>query len=483
MRKPLTVLLILTLLFTAIPLVVSANPIISSEAEEHILNELRRANIPNAAVAVIQGGETSYILKDSTHETLFQIGSVAKSFTGFGVLLLEDMGLLSVNDPVNQHLPWFEVRYDNLPVPHEDITIYNLLQHTSGFTSDERRFPSTVDEITKDEMITQLMGIELAFYPSMGHEYGNLNYVILGFIIEAVSGQSYDEFMTQYVLHPLGLYNTFTNTQLAHDTGQVIAGHRFGFLRARPHDVPWASLTMPAGGMYSSISDMARWAGIHLGVVEVSEQFARVAQRSHENNHTSENPFVNSTFFGDAFFDAAGWQVFEDGTITHGGSVFGYFADVMMLPERNIAVVVLSNLRHLNVPQWSPLILEAVYDGNFNRAGMDPFAMIDIAFIVLTAMGVFFIGLFVRLVLKLRKQLHISEKTKSKIKIKWLIGSVLSAIGLLAFYIVLPMVVETSYRIALLVFPASMTAATVAVWIALAYSLFSMWTKIFVSSK
>ena len=105
MRKSLTILLMLTLLFAAIPLVVSANPIISSEAEEHILNELRRANIPNAAVAVIEGGETSYILKDSTYDTLFQIGSVAKSFTGFGVLLLEDMGLLSVNEPVNQHLP------------------------------------------------------------------------------------------------------------------------------------------------------------------------------------------------------------------------------------------------------------------------------------------------------------------------------------------------------------------------------------------
>ena len=277
-------LILASLLVLAIPLSVSAT--ISHDAETHILNELNRANIPNAAIAVIQDGETSYILKDSAYNTLFQIGSVSKSFTAFGVLLLEDMGLLSVSDPVSRHLPWFEVRYNGEPVPHEDITIYTLLQHTSGFTSDERRFPSTVEELSEDELIAQLAGIELAFYPSQGHLYGNVNYVILGLLIEAVSGQSYDDFMTQNVLHPLGLYNTFTNAARAHDTGRVTGGHRLGFLRPRPTNAQWASLTMPSGGMYSSIADMARWAGIHLGVVAVNEQFTRVSQRAHENNHT-----------------------------------------------------------------------------------------------------------------------------------------------------------------------------------------------------
>ncbi|MCL2621292.1 MAG: serine hydrolase, partial [Defluviitaleaceae bacterium] len=128
----------LVVLILALPITTFAQTIISNEAEEHILSELRRANIPNAAVAVMQNGETSYIFKDSTQDTLFQIGSVTKSFTGFGVLLLEDMGLLSVSDPVNRHLPWFDVRYNDIPVT---VTIYNLLQHRSGLTSDERLFP------------------------------------------------------------------------------------------------------------------------------------------------------------------------------------------------------------------------------------------------------------------------------------------------------------------------------------------------------
>ena len=152
------VMLVLAMLVFVLLTVASANTAISRDAEEHILNELRRANIPNAAVAVIQDGETSYILKSSAHDTLFQIGSVAKSFTGFGVLLLEDMRLLSVYDPVNQHLPWFWVSYNGTPVPHEDMTIYNLLHMTSGFTSDERLFERPRLTESTEEWIAGLQG-------------------------------------------------------------------------------------------------------------------------------------------------------------------------------------------------------------------------------------------------------------------------------------------------------------------------------------
>jgi len=485
MRKLLTTLLLLIILTTAIPTAAFAHTTISNEAEEHILNELNRANIPNAAIAIIQGGETSYILKDSEYDTLFQIGSVAKSFTGFGVLLLEDMGLLSVSDPVNQYLPWFEVRYNGQLVPHEDISIYNLLQHTSGFTSDERRFLSTVDELSRDELIEQLSGIELAFYPSAGHVYSNVNYMILGLLIEAVSGQSYDDFMTQNVLHPLGLYNTFTNTQGAYDTGRVIGGHRFGFLRPRPHDAQWASQTMPSGGIYASISDMARWAGIHLGVIEVSEQFARVVKRSHENHHTSQNPFADLGFVYAAGWGVSedGWGILEDGSMQHSGGTFGYFAYIEIVPERGMALVIMSNFRQLNVPQWISLIWDAVDSGNLNRVGIDTYGMIDIVFVVLTALGVLFIGLFARLAVKLRKQLRRGEKVKSKLRIRWLIGLILSMIGLLIFYIIAPMLFGTTFGMLALLFPASMTTAIIAVWIMAAYSLFSLWTKVFINPR
>ena len=267
MKKVFAILLLVAVLFTAIPFITVAQTAIDNEAYGHILHELNRANIPNTAIGVIQGGETSYILKDSEQDTLFQIGSVSKSFTAFGVLLLEDMGLLSVSDPINQHLPWFGVNYNGANAPHEEITIYNLLHHTSGLTSDERRFPATTAGVVADDLSAQLAGIELAFYPSTEFSYGNINYVILGLLIEAVSGQSYDEFMTHQVLHPLGLYNTFTNPQRAHETGRVIGGNRLGFLQAHPHHFPITLPAVPTGYIYirhiryDTLGRAASWRG------------------------------------------------------------------------------------------------------------------------------------------------------------------------------------------------------------------------------
>jgi len=210
---------------------VLAQGVVNHEIEEHIISQLQRANIPNAAVAVIHDGETSYILKDSNYDMLFGIGSVAKPFTAFGVLVLEEMGLLSVSDPINMHLPWFEARYNGALVPHGDMRVYNLLQHTSGFTHDDRRFPNFRVETANEFISLYSSGIELAFYPSIGHSYSNANYIMLGILIEAVTGLSYDQFMTQYVLHPLGLYNTFTSIQNAHATEQTIGGHQRAFFR------------------------------------------------------------------------------------------------------------------------------------------------------------------------------------------------------------------------------------------------------------
>jgi len=173
MKKVFAILLLLALLFTTVSSAF-AQMEINREAEEHILNQLNRANIPSIAVAVVQGDEISFILKDSAQDTLFLIQSSLKPITAFGVLLLEDMGLLSIYDPVSQHLPWFEVRYNGIPVPHEDITIYNLIHHTSGISQNENRFPRAALTETTDAFIARLTDMELDFYPSTSTAYSNM---------------------------------------------------------------------------------------------------------------------------------------------------------------------------------------------------------------------------------------------------------------------------------------------------------------------
>jgi len=477
MKRLLSFLLVITLILTTS--VTTLATTINREAEEHIFNQLSRANIPNAAIAVIQGGETSYIFKDSEYNTLFQIGSVAKSFTGFGVLLLEDMGLLSVTDPVNQHLPWFDVRYNGVLVPHEDITIYNLLHHTSGLTSDERYFPAILGgALTKDEVIAELIGIELSFYPSTLYGYGNINYVILGFIIEAVSGQSYDEFMTEYVLHPLSLYNTFTDMQRAHESGRVIGGNRLGFFQVRPWNPPVSPVAVPAMFIYSGITDMARWAGIHLGTVEISEQFARVVQRSHEHNYASNAPFADMDYFY-----GAGWQVDSAAsTVVHAGDTMGYSAIISMCHYSDTAVAIVVNLNYMSMRALSNIILDAMQNGVYNSVRMDLRVIFDTVFTILTTLGAVYIGLFMRLIIKSAKRLRNGEVIKVNFtskNIKGLVDPIIMLAVAVGFYVVPSMLTGNTHTVTVLFSPASITLAEIAIWVMVAYSWCSFFAIVF----
>ena len=481
MKKIVVVALCLIALTYALPTAAFAQTAASAEAQEHILSQLRRARIPNAAVAVIRGGETSYILKDSERDTLFEIGSVAKPFTAFGVLLLEDMGLLSLSDPVNWHLPWFEARYRGAPVPHGDITVYNLLQHTSGLTHDERRFP-TFSVGTADEFVSRYAGIELAFYPSAQFNYSNANYVILGLLIEAASGLSYDEFMTRHVLRPLGLYDTFTDIQNARATGRTIGGHRRGFLQQLPFDFAHSPISIPSGHIYSSIADMARWAGIHLGLVDVPEQFARIVQRSRENIHGSANPFAELEFF----HAAGGWVIWgESGGIEHNGVTPGYFAVVRVLDAQDTAIVVLGNLGifPVTINRLGDIVADAAIHGAFGTVSMDFYAIIDIMLVGVIIWGVFSLCKFARLLIRTARRIRGGEKIKyGGVKPKWIFDTALALAFILAIYVVLPNIFSLPLVLIALSSPAVVVAIVFA-WIDLAHSLFGLWVKAFVAEK
>jgi len=467
--------LCITLLAFSPPATAFAVTTISNDAEEHILNQLRRARIPNAAIAVIQNGETSYIFRDSTHDTLFQIGSVAKSFTGFGVLLLEDMGLLSVYDPVNQHLPWFEARYNGVPVPH--LTVYHLLQNSSGITNDERLFPMAAATESISDFIARLsLGIELEFYPSARHAYGNMNYILLGLIIEAVSGQSYDEFMTQQVFHPLGLHSTFANMERAHETGRVIGGNRLRFLQPVSWNPPIHPTSVPTGWIYSSVTDMVRWAGIHLGIVDVSEQFARVVHMSHRSRGS-----VDFFAFGNYFY-TAGWNVaYGRERVRHNGATPGYSASLRIYPHNDMAVVVLGNLAHGAVP-FGAFVTDVMDGEPFGSVRMEFFTIVDIVLTIVAISGIIYIGLLIRLFVKLAKRLRSGEEIRGSFtskNIKWLLDPIFSIVGLAAVYIGPPIVANMSFEFVVMYFPASFAFAIIASWIGVVYSFSSFFAKVF----
>jgi len=474
-EKVITMMLCIIVLIFTLPSAVFAQTGISSEAEEHILNELSRARIPNAAIAIMQNGETSFIFKDSTQDTIFQIGSIGKSFTGFGVLVLEEMGLFSAYDTVNQHLPWFEVSYNGTPVPHEDIRIYHLLQNASGLMHNSTIHWPYLTE-SKDNYISRLLENGLAFYPGERHGYADFNSFILGFLIEAISGQSYDEFMTQHVLHPLGMYNTFTDIQRAYETGWVIGGNRLRFLQPTSFNPPVNPIVIPTGIIYSTITDMARWAEIHLGTADIPEQFARVVQRSHED-------IGALGFFAHGnYIYASGWNVYHDGSrVRHNGSTQNYSASLRTYPHDNRAVMVLANIRGEGV-QFGAFVSGIAFEGeplgSVNTMSMDVVA--DIIFTVTIVIGIVYIGFFIRFIIKAVKGLNSGEKTKRKpsFKIVWLIAPIIIIADLVITYTLPSVMSNMPHHLAVEFIPASYTLALIILWVMQICSLCVLFARV-----
>ena len=133
---------------------------ISSMIQEHV----DKAKIPSVSTGMIRGDNVSFLSKGSQtadQNTLYTIGSTSKAFTALSILWLEDEGLLSLDDSVAKHLPWFKVKYDGKNVPDEDLSIANLVYQTSGFTNDESKFPTAKAEMTLEEYGHTFAGAEL----------------------------------------------------------------------------------------------------------------------------------------------------------------------------------------------------------------------------------------------------------------------------------------------------------------------------------
>ena len=191
----------------------------------------------------------------NTPETKYQIASVSKSFTAAAVLLLEEQERLALDDPISRFLPEF---------PNgERITIEHLLAHTSGlaryvFQSDyaerSRRFHTTRD------LVDWAASLPPSAAPGERYAYSNANYAVLAFIIERVSGMTFEGYLADAILEPLGLRDTGHRAGEVPSEAGVARGHDLvgldGLRPARPYDY---SVATGSGSLYSTTGDLLRW--------------------------------------------------------------------------------------------------------------------------------------------------------------------------------------------------------------------------------
>ena len=255
--------------------------------------------------------------------TKFRLGSITKQFTAASILLLEERGKLSVSDAVKKFMP-------DAPAAWDKVTIFNLLTHTSGipsFTS----FPdyATIEPFTTTP--TQLVKLfrdkPLDFSPGEKWSYSNSGYVLLGYLIEKISGESYEKFEQDNIFTPLGMKDS------GYDSNSSIIAHRAaGYSPGQngPVNAGFINMTVPlsAGGLYSTTDDLLLWEqGLFGGKLLSPTSLQKMTK-----------PFMSDYACGLMVHTVNGRQVIE-----HGGGIEGFTTMLAYYPEDKLTVVVLSN--------------------------------------------------------------------------------------------------------------------------------------------
>lgn len=261
---------------------------------------------------------------------VLRIGSVTKQFTSAVIMQFVEEGKLSLSDPLGRFLP-------DYPAEGRAVTIEHLLTHTSGIQSytDMPAWRGLMrNDMTLDELIGMFKTQPMQFAPGARYRYNNSGYVLLGAIIEKVTGKKFADVVRERIFAPLGMQDTRYDV-----TDDVVARRAPGYSKAgdRFVNAPYLSMTQPyaAGALVSTVDDLATWdAALGAGRVMKPDSLARVFT---PNRLASGN----STGYG------YGWQIgqYEGRAVQeHGGGIHGFRAHVLRIPSDGVYVAVLSNV-------------------------------------------------------------------------------------------------------------------------------------------
>ncbi|MBS1794930.1 MAG: serine hydrolase [Acidobacteria bacterium] len=255
--------------------------------------------------------------------TKFRIGSLTKQFTSAAVLLLQERGKIGVRDAVCKYL-------DNCPEAWREITIHQLLTHTSGIpnvTALPDWKTKKVLSLTPAETVALVRDAPLRFKPGTDFEYSNTNYILLGQLVEKVSGQTYEAFLKENIFGPLKMNDT------GYDTWTTLVPNRARGYSRRGAEVVNAAysdrgIPFAAGGLYSTVEDLYKW------------------QASFDGEQILKKASIEAAFTPDKKNYGYGWGTgVWNGRklVAHSGGIDGFSSHIFKFTDDRAAVIVLLN--------------------------------------------------------------------------------------------------------------------------------------------
>lgn len=327
-----------------------------AEFDEYVNKAMRDWEVPGVAIAVVKGDEVVLakgygvrkVGEPATvdERTLFAIGSSSKAFTAACVAMLADEGKLKWDEPATKHLPGFEL-YDSYVT--REMTVRDLLSHRSGLERGDFLWYGT--NYDRDEILRRARFIKPTWSFRSTFGYQNLMYLAAGQLVAKVSGKSWDDFIRERFFAPLGMTASSTSIGALRGVDNV----------AQPHvevddkvvSVPYRLIDNigPAGSINSNAADMAQWVRLQLGQGTYQDK-RLISSGAVKETHTSqtvmryEPPY--STFYPEAHFlnYGLGWFLSDykgRKLVEHGGAIDGMRAQVALIPEEKLGLVVLTN--------------------------------------------------------------------------------------------------------------------------------------------
>jgi len=304
-----------------------------------VMAEVYKPGEPGAAIIVRKNGRT--ILRKGygmanielgvpvEPDMVFRLGSITKQFTAVSILLLAQEGRLMLQDEITKFLP-------DYPSQGRRITVEHLLTHTSGIqslTDMPEWLPLWRKDLTLKELIDLFKDKPMQFEPGRSWAYNNSGYILLGAIIENVSGQTYEAFLEERIFKPLGMKSSFYDS-----TDRIIPRRAAGYQEGKNGFVnaPYLSMTQPyaAGSLMSTVDDLAVWSDAVFAGKLVRKEWLDKAFAPFELANGESSGYGYGWFVA----DFAGHR-----SIEHGGGINGFSTYEMTLPEDRIFVAVLTN--------------------------------------------------------------------------------------------------------------------------------------------
>ena len=279
----------------------------------------------------------------NTPSTRFRLGSITKQFTAAAILLLEERGRLKLDDPIKKFIP-------DAPKAWDSITIFNLLTHSSGipnFTSMPDYNTLKLQDTPVAKTVLAFRDKPLDFTPGERMRYSNSGYLLLGHVIEIVTGGSYEKFVTDNIFTPLEMNDSGYDSNRS-----LIVRRAAGYMPSAsgPVNAGYIHMSIPhaAGALYSTTEDLLRWQqGLFAGKVISTASLAKMV-----------TPFKDDYALGVVVRTVKGRKV-----VQHGGGIDGFNTFLAYYPDDKLTVVALANLNGQTPNQIATRLADLAHGG------------------------------------------------------------------------------------------------------------------------